>query len=148
MLAIKHVIKLHSLVNWLTSKSRHLKASPISYKFEGESIQQLLLNVYINYIIIYTYIFVICILNYEDTILYLLQGLVDLGMGLELGDMTPEMPAGQTSPKLEKLSPEAVLGILSSFPRKAIVGHTPRVLMQGRKNSRRRTPARIPLYSY
>jgi hypothetical protein len=44
--------------------------------------QQLLLNVYINYIIIYTCIFVICILNYGDTILYLLQGLVDLGTGL------------------------------------------------------------------
>jgi hypothetical protein len=28
------------------------------------------------------------------------------------------------------------------------VRHTPRVLMQGRKNSRRRTPTRIPLYSY
>jgi hypothetical protein len=28
------------------------------------------------------------------------------------------------------------------------VGHTPRVLMQGRKNCRRRTPGRIPLYSY
>jgi hypothetical protein len=28
------------------------------------------------------------------------------------------------------------------------VGHTPRVLVQGRKNSRRRTPGRIPLYSY
>jgi hypothetical protein len=28
------------------------------------------------------------------------------------------------------------------------VGHTPQVLMQGRKNSRRRTPGRIPLYSY
>jgi hypothetical protein len=28
------------------------------------------------------------------------------------------------------------------------VGHTPRVLMQGRKNSRRRTPSKIPLYSY
>jgi hypothetical protein len=28
------------------------------------------------------------------------------------------------------------------------VGHTPRVLMQGRKNSRRQTPSRIPLYSY
>jgi hypothetical protein len=28
------------------------------------------------------------------------------------------------------------------------VGHTPRVPMQGRKNSRRRTPSRIPLYSY
>jgi hypothetical protein len=27
-------------------------------------------------------------------------------------------------------------------------GHTPRVLMQGRKKSRRRTPTRIPLYSY
>jgi hypothetical protein len=29
-----------------------------------------------------------------------------------------------------------------------IVGHTPRVLMQGRRKSRRRTPTRIPLYSY
>jgi hypothetical protein len=28
------------------------------------------------------------------------------------------------------------------------VGHTPRVLMQGRKKGRRRTPTRIPLYSY
>jgi hypothetical protein len=28
------------------------------------------------------------------------------------------------------------------------VGHTPRVLMQGRKKSRRQTPSRIPLYSY
>jgi hypothetical protein len=28
------------------------------------------------------------------------------------------------------------------------VGHTPRVLVQGRKNSRRQTPSRIPLYSY
>jgi hypothetical protein len=28
------------------------------------------------------------------------------------------------------------------------VGLTPRVPMQGRKNSRRRTPSRIPLYSY
>jgi transposase InsO family protein len=28
------------------------------------------------------------------------------------------------------------------------VWHTPRVLMQGRKKSRRRTPSRIPLYSY
>jgi hypothetical protein len=29
-----------------------------------------------------------------------------------------------------------------------VVGHTPRVLMQGRKKTRRRTPTRIPLYSY
>jgi hypothetical protein len=28
------------------------------------------------------------------------------------------------------------------------VEHTPRVLMQGRRKSRRRTPTRIPLYSY
>jgi hypothetical protein len=28
------------------------------------------------------------------------------------------------------------------------VGYTPRVLMQGRRKSRRRTPTRIPLYSY
>jgi hypothetical protein len=32
--------------------------------------------------------------------------------------------------------------------RSSFVGHTPRVLMQGRKKSRRRTPSRIPLYSY
>jgi hypothetical protein len=38
----------------------------------------------------------------------------------ELGDMAPEMPATQTSLKLDSLSSEAVLGILSSFPRKAM----------------------------
>jgi hypothetical protein len=38
----------------------------------------------------------------------------------ELGDMAPEMPAAQTSPKSDRLSSEAVLGILSSFPRKAM----------------------------
>jgi hypothetical protein len=38
----------------------------------------------------------------------------------ELGDMAPEMPAAQTSLKSDRLSSEAVLGILSSFPRKAI----------------------------
>jgi hypothetical protein len=32
--------------------------------------------------------------------------------------MAPEMPAAQTSPKSDRLSSEAVLGILSSFPRK------------------------------
>jgi hypothetical protein len=37
----------------------------------------------------------------------------------ELGDMAPKMPAAQTSPKSDKLSSEAVLGILSLFPRKA-----------------------------
>jgi hypothetical protein len=31
---------------------------------------------------------------------------------------------------------------------RGLVGHTPRVLMQGRKKSRRRTPTRISLYSY
>jgi hypothetical protein len=31
---------------------------------------------------------------------------------------------------------------------RGLVGHTPRVLMQGRKKSRRRTPTTIPLYSY
>jgi hypothetical protein len=36
----------------------------------------------------------------------------------ELGDMAPEMPAAQTSPKSDRLSSETVLGILSSFPRK------------------------------
>jgi hypothetical protein len=30
---------------------------------------------------------------------------------------------------------------------RGLVGHTPRVLMQGRRKSRRRTPTRIPLYS-
>ena len=38
----------------------------------------------------------------------------------ELGDMAPEMPAAQTSPKSDRLSSEAVLGILCSFPRKAM----------------------------
>jgi hypothetical protein len=38
----------------------------------------------------------------------------------KLGDMTPEMPAAQTSSKSDRLSSEAVLGILSSFPRKAM----------------------------
>jgi hypothetical protein len=36
----------------------------------------------------------------------------------ELGDMLPEMPAAQTSSKSDRLSSEAVLGILSSFPMK------------------------------
>jgi hypothetical protein len=34
--------------------------------------------------------------------------------------MAPEMPAAQTSPKSNKLSSKTVLGILSSFPRKAM----------------------------
>jgi hypothetical protein len=38
----------------------------------------------------------------------------------KLGDMAPEMPAAQTSPKSERLSSEAVLEILSLFPRKAM----------------------------
>jgi hypothetical protein len=38
----------------------------------------------------------------------------------ELGDMAPVMSAAQTSPKSDRLSLEAVLGILSSFPRKAM----------------------------
>jgi hypothetical protein len=36
----------------------------------------------------------------------------------ELGDMTLKMLAAQTSMKSDRLSSEAVLGILSSFPRK------------------------------
>jgi hypothetical protein len=32
--------------------------------------------------------------------------------------------------------------------REVFVGHTPQVLMQGRRKSRRRTPTRIPLYFY
>jgi hypothetical protein len=38
----------------------------------------------------------------------------------EPGDTTPEIPAAQTSPKSDRLSSEAVLGILSSFPRKVM----------------------------
>jgi hypothetical protein len=38
----------------------------------------------------------------------------------ELGDMAPEMLAAQTSPKSDRLYFEAVLGILSSFPRKVM----------------------------
>jgi hypothetical protein len=34
--------------------------------------------------------------------------------------MAPEMPAAQTSPKSDRLSSEAILGILSLFPRKAM----------------------------
>jgi hypothetical protein len=35
-----------------------------------------------------------------------------------------------------------------SVPKGDLVGHTPRVIMQGRRKSRRWTPTRIPLYSY
>jgi hypothetical protein len=38
----------------------------------------------------------------------------------ELGDMAPEMPAMQTSLKLDRLSSDAVWGILSSFLRKVM----------------------------
>jgi hypothetical protein len=38
----------------------------------------------------------------------------------ELGYTAPEMPAAQTSPKSDKLSSETILGIVSSFPRKAM----------------------------
>ena len=34
----------------------------------------------------------------------------------ELGDMEPEIPAAQISPKSNRFSSEAILGILSSFP--------------------------------
>jgi hypothetical protein len=34
------------------------------------------------------------------------------------------------------------------FQEEEHVGHTPRVLMQGRRKSRRRTATRIPMYSY
>jgi hypothetical protein len=43
---------------------------------------------------------------------------------------------------------EQDLGQSPEGPKASIVGHTPQVLMQGRKKSRRRTPSRIPLYSY
>jgi hypothetical protein len=33
-------------------------------------------------------------------------------------------------------------------PATHVVGYTPRVLMQGRRKSRRQIPTRIPLYSY
>jgi hypothetical protein len=38
----------------------------------------------------------------------------------ELGDMALEMPAAQTSPKSDRLSSEAILGILSPFSRKSM----------------------------
>jgi hypothetical protein len=38
----------------------------------------------------------------------------------ELGDIVLEMPGAHTNPKSDRLSSEAVLGILSSFPRKAM----------------------------
>jgi hypothetical protein len=37
---------------------------------------------------------------------------------MELGDMTPSIPAMQTSSKSDRIYFEAVLGILSSFSRK------------------------------
>jgi len=38
----------------------------------------------------------------------------------ELGDMAPEMHTAQRSPKSDRLSYEAVLGILTSFPRQVL----------------------------
>jgi hypothetical protein len=60
-------------------------------------------------------------------------------------DALPEtsMDVVVRSPEIQDAEP-----IRSAPMSEAAVGHTPRVLMQGRKNSRRRTPSRIPLYSY
>jgi hypothetical protein len=43
---------------------------------------------------------------------------------------------------------QKVLTFLELFYDATVVGHTPRVLMQGRRKSRRRTPTMIPLYFY
>jgi hypothetical protein len=60
-------------------------------------------------------------------------------------DALPEtsMDVVVRSPEIQDAEP-----IRSAPMSEDAVGHTPRVLMQGRKNSRRRTPSRIPLYSY
>jgi hypothetical protein len=57
------------------------------------------------------------------------------------------------SPPLPPPTPRHTLGATSTTPLTARSGeggvwHSPRVLMQGRRKSRRRTPTRIPLYSY
>jgi hypothetical protein len=53
---------------------------------------------------------------------------------------------------LESLQEVSLLGILllvfTTGMGGVVVVHTPWVLMQGRRNSRRWTPTRIPLYSY
>jgi hypothetical protein len=48
----------------------------------------------------------------------------------------------------EALAHQAEKEVNSLKKKLEAVGHTPRVIMQGRKKSRRRTPTRIPLYSY
>jgi hypothetical protein len=49
---------------------------------------------------------------------------------------------------ISQLKPFTTDYSLVFFDLSNLVGHRPRVLMQGRKKSRRRTPSRIPLYSY
>jgi hypothetical protein len=53
-------------------------------------------------------------------------------------------------PRAPRPAPAAAVQRSRGHPRtdNGGVGHTPRVLMQGRRKSRRRTPTRIPLYSY
>jgi hypothetical protein len=65
-------------------------------------------------------------------------------------EMQPEEPSIET-PEPKDATPSHTPAFTTTHISNAIsepVGHTPRVLMQGRKNSRRRTPSRIPLYSY
>jgi hypothetical protein len=54
----------------------------------------------------------------------------------------------QKATRREVLNIEPVVPTPLRWLEVPIVGHTPRVLMQGRKNSRRPTPTKIPLYSY
>jgi hypothetical protein len=57
----------------------------------------------------------------------------------------PEAAEGAPEP-MEEVAEEAAA--TTGGEEATVVGHTPRVLMQGRRKSRRRTPTRIPLYSY
>jgi hypothetical protein len=75
----------------------------------------------------------------------------DLIAGIDrVGDMlsdTTKVCERVKGPRTNPSTSSMPLG-LHNVARVASVGHTPRVLVQGRRKSRRRTPTRIPLYSY
>jgi hypothetical protein len=72
----------------------------------------------------------------------------DIPAGVPMQKSTPEVPeAASGAPEQMNIAAEEA-ATATGGEEVTTVGHTPRVLMQGRKNSRRRTPGRIPLYSY
>jgi hypothetical protein len=78
---------------------------------------------------------------------------VDRGTAVQPGlkDLTPDSAtlAAPVVPCLRRSKRVVAMEDVHTLHKvEAFVGHTPRVLVQGRKNSRRRTPSRIPLYSY